>query len=141
MARPNAPAPATAKKALTVFLLEEPVKVASEVDAVAVPAPEAETDAGTDEADVVGGGEPADGELGTAELLAAEVGVAALAAEALDVGAEDVGAVEEAGEDAAVDEGVSEEDPAPELTAVAAVTTPPSTLAGTTCWAFFAADL
>jgi hypothetical protein len=141
MARPKAPAPATAKKALTVFLLEEPVKVAIELDAVAVPAPEAETDAGTDEADVTGGGELAGGELGTAELLAAEVRVAALAEEALDAEAEDVGAVEEAGEDAAVDEGTSEADPAPELTAVAGVTTPPSTLEGTTCWAFLAADL
>ena len=64
----------------------------------------------------------ADGELGTAELLAAEVRVAALAEEALDAGAEDVGAVEEAEEDAAVDEGISEADPAPELTAVAGVT-------------------
>jgi hypothetical protein len=134
MARPKAPAPATTKKVLTVFLLEEPVKVASELDAVAVPTPEAETDAGTDEADVAGGGE-------AAELLAVEVGVAALAAGALDVGAEDVGAVEEAGEDAAVDEGVSETDPAPELTAVAGVTTPPSTIEGTTSWAFLAADL
>src|SRR5271170_7805923 len=135
MARPKAPAPATAKKVLTVFLLEKPVKVVSELDAVAVPAPEAETDAGTDEADVAGGEEAADGELGAAELLVVEVGVAVLAAGALDVGAEDVGAVEEAGEDAAVDEGVSE------LTAVAGVTTPPSTLEGTTSWAFLAADL
>ena len=95
-----------------MFLLEEPVKVASELDAVAVPAPEAETDAGTDGADVAGGGEAADEELEAAELLAVEVGVAALVAGALDVGAEDVGAVEEAGEDAAVDEEVSETDPA-----------------------------
>jgi hypothetical protein len=130
MARPNAPAPATAKKALTVFLLEEPVKVVIELDAVAVPVPEAETD----EADVAGGGE-------AAELLAVEVGVAALVAGALDAGAEDVGAVEEAGEDAAVDEGVSETDPAPELTAVAGVTVPPSTMEGTTRLAFLAADL
>lgn len=130
MARPNAPAPATAKKALTVFLLEEPVKVATELDPVAVPAPEAETD----EADVAGGGE-------AAELLAVEVGVAALVAGALDAGAEDVGAVEEAGEDAAVDEGVSETDPAPEPTAVAGVTVPPSTMEGTTRLAFLAADL
>ena len=65
----------------------------------------------------------------------------ALFAGALDVGAEDVGALEEAGEDAAVDEGVSETDPAPELTAVAGVTTPPSTLEGTTSWAFSAANL
>ena len=121
MARPNAPAPATAKKALTVFLLEEPVKVAIELDAVAVPAPEAETD----EADVTGGGEAADGELGAAELLAVEVGVAALMAGALDAGAEDVGAVEEAGD----------------ITAVAGVTVPPSTMEGTTRLAFLAADL
>jgi hypothetical protein len=119
---------------LTVFLLEEPVKVATELDAVAVPALEAETDAGTDVADVAGGGE-------VAELPAVEVGVAALVAGALDVGAEDVGASEEAGEDAAVDEEVSEADPAPELTAAAGVTTPPSTLEGTTSWAFLAADL
>jgi hypothetical protein len=137
MARPNAPAPATAKKALTVFLLEEPVKVAIELDPVAVPAPEAETD----EADVTGGGEAADGELGAAKLLAVEVGVAVLVAGALDAGAEDVGAVEEAGEDAAVDEGVSETDPAPELTAVAGVTVPPSTMEETTRLAFLAADL
>jgi len=75
---------------------------------------------------VAGGGE-------AAELLAVEVGVAALVAGALDVGAEDVGAVEEAGEDAAVDEG--------ELTAVAGVTTPPSTLDGTMSLASLAADM
>jgi hypothetical protein len=141
MARPNTPAPATAKKALTVFRLEEPVKVAIELDAVAVPAPEAETDAEADEADVVGREEHTDGELGAAELLAVEVGVAALVAEALDAGAEDVGAVEEVGEDAAVDEGVPVTDPAPELTAVAGVTVPPSTTEGTTLLAFLAADL
>ena len=135
MARPNAPAPATAKKALTVFLLEEPVKVVVELDPVAVPAPEAETDAETDEADVAGGGEPADGELGAAELLAVEVGAAALVAGALDAGAEDVRAVEEAREDAAVDEGVSE------ITAVAGVTVPPSIMEGTTRLACLAADL
>lgn len=135
MARPNAPAPAAAKKALTVFLLEEPVKVAIELDPVAVPAPEAETDAETDEADVVGGGEPADGELGAAELLAVEVGVAALVAGVLDAEAEDVGVEEEAGEDATVDEGVSE------ITAVAGVTVPPSIMEGTTRLAFLAADM
>jgi len=53
MARPRAPAQATAKKALTVFLLEELVKVATELDAVVVPAAEAEPDAEIDEADVV----------------------------------------------------------------------------------------
>ena len=47
MARPKAPAQATAKKVLTVFLLEELVNVAAVLDAVVVPAP------GTDEADVV----------------------------------------------------------------------------------------
>ena len=114
------------------------MKVASELDAVVVPTPEAETDAVTDEADVTGGGEAADEELGVAELLAVEVGVAA---GALDAEAEDAGAVEEAGEDAGVDEGVSETDPAEELTAVAGVTTPPSTLGGTICWAFLAADM
>jgi hypothetical protein len=57
MARPKAPAQATAKKVLTVFLLEEPVKVAAELDAVVVPATEAEADAGTDGPDVVSSGE------------------------------------------------------------------------------------
>jgi hypothetical protein len=50
MARPKAPAQATAKKVLTVFLLEEPVKVLAGLDAVVVPAAEAEPDAETDEA-------------------------------------------------------------------------------------------
>jgi hypothetical protein len=124
-----------------VFLLEEPVKVATEVDAVAVPAPEAETDAGTDGADVAGGGELVDGELGAAELLTVEAAVAALAGGVLDTGAGDVGVVEGAEEDSAVDEAASEADPVPLLTAVAGVTTPPWTLEGAICWAFLAADL
>jgi hypothetical protein len=53
MARPKAPAQATAKKVLTMFRWEEPSKVADELDAVVVPSVEVETDAETDEVGVV----------------------------------------------------------------------------------------